>query len=161
MDYVPQYILIHHSAANAPTPQFAAINEWHKARDFVPSAAGWFVGYHKVIEKDGTVVTARADTERDCDALGHNFDSLSVCMAGDFDVSDPTPAQIASLGKVLIAWHKKWGINADKMFPHRHFAAKSCYGSRLPTYWGAIVFLRAMVAQLQPQLAQLLLDEHK
>ena len=149
MEYIPKYIIVHHSAASAPTPQFDAINEWHEARGFPQSESGFFVGYHRVIETDGTVRTARGDLERDCDALGHNFDSLSVCLVGNFDVSEPTPAQVASLGAMLSEWCSRYNLGADVIYPHRHFAAKSCYGANLPDQWAAIVYLRYAIAQLQ------------
>lgn len=156
MDYVPKYILVHHSAAEAPTPQFDAINEWHRVRGFVPSQSGYFVGYHRVIEKDGTVKVARADTERDCDALGHNFDSLSVCLVGNFDQVEPTDAQIDSLGKILNEWTVKYNISASKIWPHRHFANKSCYGSRLENSWAQIVCLSYTPPEEKATLSSLL-----
>lgn len=149
MDYWPKYIIVHHSAAASPQPQFEAINEWHKQRDFPPSLSGFFVGYHRVIETDGTIQIARGDLERDCDALGHNFDSLSVCLVGNFDHSDPTPAQVESLGETLFGWCSKYKLGATDIFPHRKFAAKSCYGANLPDQWAAIVYLRYAIAQLQ------------
>jgi len=139
MKYVPQYIIVHHSAAETPTPQFTAINDWHKARNFPLSELGFFVGYHRVIEKDGTVNVARNDTERDCDALGHNFDSLSVCIVGNLDISDPTPQQTAALGKILAEWSREHNIHPTLIFPHRHFGTTSCYGSRLENTWASLV----------------------
>lgn len=153
--YVPKYILVHHSAANDPSPQFDAINEWHKARDFAPSRSGYFVGYHRVIEHDGTVRIAREDDERDCDALGHNFDSLSVCLAGNFDITDPTSAQVLALGALLAEWCVRHSLTADDIFPHRHFAAKSCYGSRLTDNWAAIVYLDHELTRIRAALAAL------
>lgn len=141
MDYIPKYIIVHHSAAEEPNPQFDAINEWHRARAFVKSELGYFVGYHVVIEKDGTVERARDDLERDCDALGHNFDSLSVCLVGNFDKTDPTAEQLASLGKVLSGWCKKYNISPLAIYPHRKFAAKTCYGNRLENVFGTLVAL--------------------
>lgn len=140
-DYIPKYIVVHHSAADAPDPQFEAINEWHRQRGFTASRSGKYVGYHVVIEKDGTVQRAREDLERDCDALGHNFDSLSVCLVGNFDKTDPTTPQILALGKLLADWCSKYTIHPTQIFPHRHFASKSCYGSRLENDWAAIVCL--------------------
>ncbi len=151
MDYVPKYILVHHSAAQSPVPQFDAINEWHKERDFAKSLLGYYVGYHRVIEQDGTVKVARADLERDCDALGHNFDSLSVCLVGNFDENEPTSAQIVSLGRTLDDWCKRWSINYDQIFPHRHFANKSCYGNKLPDTWAQYQLLTYRIDQLVKQ----------
>lgn len=151
MDYIPKYIIVHHSAADAPTPQFDAINEWHRVRNFAQSELGYFVGYHRVIEKDGTVRIARGDLERDCDALGHNFDSLSVCLVGNLSQNDPTDEQVAALGQLLTAWCKTHSISPAKIFPHRHFANTSCYGSKLENMWANIVCLSELALPTPPQ----------
>lgn len=142
MEYQPKYIVVHHSAATSPQPQFAAIDEWHKARTFPISSLGYYVGYHRVIEQDGTVIQAREDLERDCDALGHNFDSLSVCLVGNFNAYRPTPAQIAALAALLSEWCNKYGLGPDDIFPHRHFGTSSCYGTKLTDNWASYLFLR-------------------
>jgi N-acetylmuramoyl-L-alanine amidase len=133
--YQPQYIIVHHSAAEEPTPQAAAINEWHRARGFAKSESGSYIGYHRVIERDGTVVVARDDLERDCDALGHNYDSLSVCLVGNFSKTDPTPQQIDALGALLDEWCTTHGISPLAIYPHRKFGNTACPGSRLENSW--------------------------
>lgn len=145
--YIPKYIIVHHSAAASPVVQFEAINEWHRARGFPLSNLGYFVGYHCVIEKDGTLRRARLDTERDCDSLGHNFDSLSVCLAGNFSVGEPTPEQIHTLGELLAGWSKEWTIPLEQIFPHRHFNGTECYGTHLSDDWAREVARLYMATQ--------------
>jgi len=142
MENDPKYIVVHHSAAVSPDPQFAAIEKWHAARGFPISSLGFHVGYHVVIEKDGELVRAREDLERDTDALGHNFDSLSVCLVGNFDAYKPTPAQVATLATLLSEWCNKYALGPDDIFPHRHFNATHCYGTKLADNWAAYTFLR-------------------
>jgi len=140
-EYSPTYIIVHHSAVDSPDPQFKDIDAWHRVRKFPKSKRGFHVGYHKVIEKDGTVEIARDDLERDCDALGHNFDSLSVCLVGNLSKNDPTDAQVLALGEVLTDWVNEYKIHPTKIFPHRHFASTQCYGNRLENNWATIVML--------------------
>lgn len=142
MEYLPKYIIVHHSAARSPQPQFEAIDEWHKERGFPVSSLGFYVGYHAVIEMDGTLRRARENTERDCDAYGHNFDSLSVCLVGNFDSSFPTLAQVAALGDLLLMWCDTYNLGPEDIFLHRHFAQKSCPGSKLHDSWARYTFLR-------------------
>jgi hypothetical protein len=139
MEYQPTYIILHHSAADEPSPQFAAINEWHRVRSFAPSEAGWFVGYHKVIEANGIVTVARGDLERDCDALGRNYDSLSVCLVGNLDKHEPTDAQTQALGIILADWCTKYNIHPTKIYPHRKFASTHCPGTQLENTWATMV----------------------
>ena len=155
MEYIPKYIIVHHSAANEPNPQFLAINDWHKARRFPKSERGFNAGYHRVIEMDGSVVKARNDLERDCDALGHNFDSLSVCLVGNLNDNDPTLEQTQSLTQILSEWCNKYGITADKIYPHRHFSATSCYGEKLTDNWAAVCYLNYEIERYSDQLAEL------
>lgn len=149
MEYRPKYIIVHHSAAAAPMPQFDSINKWHKDRDFPLSTLGYFVGYHRVIEADGTVRIARLDTERDCDSFGHNYDSLSVCLAGNLDLNEPTVAQVNALGALLSHWCTLWGLEAEEVFPHRRFNPTSCYGAKVSDNWARLVYLKHEILRLQ------------
>lgn len=155
MEYVPKYIIVHHSAANAPSPQFSVINRSHEGRGFPISKLGFHVGYHRVIEKDGSVQIARGDLERDCDAFGKNFDSLSVCLVGNFNTEDPTPEQIAALGPLLAIWCKKYNLSVFNIHAHRFFGKTACYGSRLRDNWASIVCLKEEIIQLEIDLANL------
>lgn len=110
---------------------------------------GYYVGYHRVIEADGTVRIARIDTERDCDSLGHNYDSLSVCLAGNFDVSEPTRIQAAALGALLSHWCTLWGLESAEIFPHRRFNSTSCYGAKVPDNWAQLIYLKHEILRLQ------------
>ena len=142
MDYVPKYIIVHHSAAEKPDPQFESINQWHKARGFAVSELGYYVGYHLVIEKDGTKRRARNDLERDCDALGHNFDSLSVCLAGNLNISKPTTAQEIALADLLAYWCREYKMPYTEIKPHRAVGQTSCYGTNVPDSWAAYITLQ-------------------
>lgn len=141
MDNVPTFITVHHSAATEPTPQFNTINEWHRQRDFVKSSLGFFVGYHKVIEKDGTIVQAREDDEQNNAVLNHNHDSLAVCLVGNFDKEEPTPEQVASLGQVLDEWCTAHDLSPLDVYPHRKYGSTSCPGSKLENVWPTLVVM--------------------
>lgn len=52
------------------------IRRWHKAR-------GWRdIGYHWIIDRDGTVKPGRAEDEQGAHVRGHNENSLGVCLIG-------------------------------------------------------------------------------
>ena len=124
-----------------PIPQFNSINEWHRIRNFKKSSLGFYVGYHRVIEKDGTVVKAREDEEENNAVLLHNHDSLAVCLVGNFDKEDPTPEQVASLRDVLTEWVDAHDIDPLSIYPHKKFSNTSCPGGRLETTWPMLVYL--------------------
>jgi hypothetical protein len=152
-DYVPKYVIVHHSGVESKRPQFDAINVAHQEREFALSRLGFYVGYHIVIERDGTVRRARQDLERDCDALGRNFDSLSVCLAGNCDVIAPTDAQQRALAALLSEWCRKYRIEAKDIYPHRHFAATSCPGAKCTDIMPRALFLQYEINRLKNAVA--------
>jgi N-acetylmuramoyl-L-alanine amidase len=121
--------LVIHCAATRPSQNIGAkdIDRWHRAQ-------GWLcIGYAKVIRRDGTIENGRDENVPGAHVGGHNHNSVGVCMAGgvsEHDVNVPennfTPAQFASLEKVLREWLKKWP-NA-KVLGHKDFpkVAKAC-----------------------------------
>lgn len=138
----PNKIIVHHTAAVEPTPQFDAINEWHKAREFPLSRLGWYVGYHIVIEKDGTPVIARELSEEGAHTVGENFSSIGICLVGNFDVEMPTPEQVETLAIYLHAYCIAYNIKENQIFPHRKYANKDCYGTNLPDIWAQSILVQ-------------------
>ncbi len=76
-------------------------------------------------------------------------------MAGNFDATLPTPAQVKTLTDFLVQKSKQYLITADNVFPHRHFAQKTCYGDKLSDTWAADL-LRNSVGIVPPVVAPVL-----
>lgn len=74
------FIVIHCSAT---PPQMdtdiKTIEQWHKQRGFLS------VGYHYVIKRDGTRQTGRKLDDIGAHVVGHNHESVGVCMVGGMD----------------------------------------------------------------------------
>lgn len=158
MQNTPRKIIVHHSAAASPTPQFDAINEWHKERWFPISELGFYVGYHYVIEPDGNLRTARYEHEIGAHTIGENERSIGICLVGHFDKADPTAQQVATLGGLLVSICNRYRLFEDDIYPHRAFKATSCYGSRLNNHWAARVYLEHEYRRLQLRLDTLPTD---
>lgn len=112
-------IVIHCSATPNGRPNTAAdINAWHgepvynngklvrkhkferasqAARAFNPQFK--YLGYHYIIERDGTIVTGRHLEEMGAHVAGHNKNSIGICMIGTDEYSSH---QWDSLKKVII-----------------------------------------------------------
>ena len=90
-------IVIHWSATQngkqlRTTTQTAAqrIDDWHKHRGFQRLAGNYkqfnlhlqHIGYHFVIDTDGTVETGRREGETGAHVKGHNLNSLGICLVG-------------------------------------------------------------------------------
>ena len=156
-----KYIVVHHTAVSQTInpDQFDATNNYHKQMFGMQSSLGFWVGYNYEISANGTVRQARVDGEETAAQLGHNKDSLSICMDGNFDIEMPTQAQIDSLKKLCTEKMAQYNIPLENVFPHRYFATytaegapfqanlspyktwdgcapyKSCFGSKLPDTW--------------------------
>ena len=70
-------IIIHCSATEAGKNYYAAdIDKWHKERGY----AG--IGYHYVIDLDGTIEYGRNVAQAGAHCLGHNLNSIGICYIG-------------------------------------------------------------------------------
>lgn len=118
--------IIVHCTATAEGKNFKAadIDRWHKAK-------GWNgIGYHHVVDLDGTVEPGRPENEVGAHCLKHNANSIGVVYVGGLasDGKTPkdtrTPQQKAALVKLLTEI-KQLYPNAT-IHGHRDFAAKAC-----------------------------------
>ena len=101
----------------------ADIRRWHKAQ-------GWNdIGYHYVVDLDGTIEPGRPIEKAGAHCTGHNADSIGVCYIGGCDKkmqpkdtrTDAQTASLLLLLKYLVA--KYPGVT---IYGHRDFANKSC-----------------------------------
>lgn len=91
------YIVVHCTAT--PPDRYVdakEINHWHIQRGF----AG--IGYHYVIQRDGTIEIGRKSDQIGAHAQGHNDSSVAVCLVGGIDKngkpeSNYTPEQAEML----------------------------------------------------------------
>ena len=100
------------------------IRRWHiKER-------GWRdIGYHYVIDIDGTIEEGRPIEEAGAHCTGHNAKSIGICYVGGCDEKmqpkdTRTEAQKASLLLLLKDLRKRY--QKAKIYGHRDFAQKAC-----------------------------------
>lgn len=118
--------IIVHCTSTAEGKNFKAadIDRWHKAK-------GWDgIGYHHVVDLDGTVEPGRPESKVGAHCLKHNTNSIGVVYVGGVasDGKTPkdtrTPQQKAALVKLLTELKHRYP-NAS-IHGHRDFAAKAC-----------------------------------
>ncbi|TNE56818.1 MAG: T9SS type A sorting domain-containing protein [Bacteroidetes bacterium] len=150
----PQYtnvthLFVHHQAGVANPPYGAVVKAIWQQHVY---SNGWCdIGYNWVIAPDGTVFEGRAGGNNVVGAhvTGHNVNSMGVCMLGNFQSDQPTPAALESLRR-LLAWkscdsgidpvaasvHPASGTSLNNISGHRDAGATLCPGdhlySRLP-----------------------------
>lgn len=67
---------------------------------------GWHgVGYHRVINRDGLIESARPDYWQGAHVYGHNENSLGVCLIGRHTFTD---SQFDSLELILRQWQSEY-----------------------------------------------------
>lgn len=114
-------IAIHCSATPAGRDVRAAtIRAWHLAK-------GWSdIGYHFVIDLDGTIEVGRPLRTAGAHVAGHNARSIGICYVGGLaaDGKTPadtrTPAQKAALAQLLTVLRQRWRIAEIK--GHRDYS---------------------------------------
>lgn len=139
MENNPNKVILHHDGVSRSGDSFDVINQAHADRGFPKSQLGFFVGYHYFIERSGAIRQAREHSEEGAHAIGENHSSIGIGLAGNFDEELPTQAQVDSLGTLLYQMRLEFGINENKIFPHRKYADKTCFGTKLPDEWGGLV----------------------
>ena len=99
MKRVIRKIIVHCSATPEGRPvTMEEIRQWHRLGN------GWTdIGYHYVVELDGSIHPGRDESQAGAHCAGHNDDSIGVCYIGGVakDGKTPkdtrTPAQCAAL----------------------------------------------------------------
>lgn len=136
-------IIIHCSATppgwmsgNTAAEKVNEIRRWHvKER-------GWSdIGYHYIIDRDGTVVTGRPVSKAGAHVKGRNANSIGVCLIGgqggtanDKFEDNFTQAQANAL-RTLIAGLKREHPSIEKISGHNQYAAKACCCFNAPAWY--------------------------
>ena len=97
-------------------------------------AQGWAgIGYHFVLRKDGTVELGRPDIAVGAHAEGFNYCSIGVHICGNFNIVEPTEAQLNALPMLLADICDAYGLiaAADIVVGHRDLMATACPGNNL------------------------------
>lgn len=131
-------IIVHCSATRAdwmagqPTSaKVAEIRRWH-VKD-----RGWRdIGYHYLIDRDGTIATGRPVDQVGAHVAGHNTGTVGVCLIGGHGSNENdqfsdhfTARQDEELRRLLKDLQQRFGIK--KITGHNQYAAKACPGFRV------------------------------
>lgn len=131
--------IITHTAVSLTSHTVEDVDDWHKVRwpgftskIFKNTNNEFFhVGYHYVIEWDGTITQTRGNNEEGAHCIGMNKSSIGICFMGNGDVHLPSPEQVKSFKELYTSLSKEFGLNKYDLEPHRKYANKSCHGSKL------------------------------
>lgn len=128
-----RYLTVHHAGDSLGTTgpeRFRVWQEWHM------DERGWGdLAYHYIIGVDGVVWTGREVGLRGDTATSYDPDRhFLVVVEGNFDVVEPTAAQLRALPLVLAWAAATWGVPTDSIAGHKDYAATACPGANLYSY---------------------------
>lgn len=119
-----KYLIIHCSATKEGLDYRAKdIDRWHRQQGYA------CIGYHFVVDLDGTIEKGRDVTAVGAHCLGHNAESLGICYIGGLDGNGKpkdtrTEAQKESMAELVRAL--KLQFKGSEARSHKDFANKAC-----------------------------------
>lgn len=127
----PEVVITHH-ALSKTAHTVKDVNQWHKERwpTFV-SSRGYHVGYHYVIDWNGTLTQTREHHEEGAHVIGMNKRSIGVCFMGNFDNHLPSVAQRKTWQWLYNELQRQYPRIPTR--PHRTYTTdnRSCHGRLL------------------------------
>lgn len=110
-------IILHHTASASATVE--GINNDHLNR-------GWAgIGYHFLIQPDGTIDEARPVKYVGSHCAGNNSSSIGIALVGDFRKTKPTKQQLESL-ELLVAELKDQYPSIRRVLNHNDLYKTLC-----------------------------------
>lgn len=98
----PTHIVIHHSAGNTTSSDFAAVvrGYWN----YHVNTRGWAdIGYNWLVDPNGVIYEGRGDSIRGAHSPCMNGTSTGMCLIGKYSTNTPSTTMITALER-LIAW---------------------------------------------------------
>lgn len=154
-------IIVHCSATRAdwwahlPTSEkVAEIRRWH-VKD-----RGWKdIGYHYLIDRNGTVATGRPLEQVGAHVQGRNIGTIGVCLIGGHGSAETdrfeqhfTVQQDKALRHLLADLQHRYKIS--KVSGHNQYAAKACPGFNVPKWLNAPAQKPVEHKKIEPGMTQ-------
>ncbi len=137
-------LTIHHAGFPEPWETEAwqtTANEIEDIREFhtgpPPEDRGWAdIAYHYVIDRAGRVWQARPLVYQGAHVRHHNAHNLGIVLLGNFDLQDPSAAQLCALREFVLFVKKLYRIPLNRIYTHRELADNhtDCPGTSLFAY---------------------------
>lgn len=128
----PEFIIIHHTERNNDFPVFV---RWrHKfLRKWDDIGYHYLIGNTRPFTKDGKLYFGRPENMHGAHAQGYNYNSIGICLIGNFDKKFPSEKQMNTL--VTLIREKIWQYNipVKNVLGHNELPdiKKSCPGSNV------------------------------
>jgi hypothetical protein len=131
----PERVTVHHTAAAQPLTLEDAIIEMRAIQRYHQKGRGWNdIAYHFLIDGSGRIFQGRPENAQGAHTLGHNAGNVGISIMGDFHPPrsmQPTPAQLASLVKLLKWVQGGLSVPLTTLKGHRDYRSTDCPGDFL------------------------------
>ena len=127
-------IILHCSATKEGKDYKAAdIKKWHLQQKWED------IGYHFVLDLDGTIETGRDERMIGAHTSGQNSDSIGICYVGGCDNNmkpkdTRTKEQKQSMYSLVYKLLTKYKLNLSNVYCHNQFANKACPSFSIGTF---------------------------
>ena len=149
----PEFIVVHHSGGTDLNPLEDTSNHTAQMMEAYHLSLGWDgLGYQYVIHKNGEIWRGRPEHRNGAHTKDQNAKSIGICLSGNFDATLPTKEQINALKWLIDAIKARYTVIGDKIYPHRKFANKTCYGKLLSDTWAKDLVIASL--PIPPTLEQ-------
>ena len=134
-----KFIVLHHTASERGSVE--SIHDAHLKRTDSEGNHWRGIGYHFVIGNgngmpDGAIEpTFRWDEQSSGAHAGvgeYNRDGIGVCLVGNFEEAEPTPAQMDAVKRLVSALKAEFRIDAAQVLRHGELKATACPGRLFP-----------------------------
>lgn len=113
-------VVVHHSATATGTAE--AYARYHVSNNGWPG-----IGYHFVIDKDGTIHQTNELETISYHVSGQNTNSIGICLTGDYDRQKPPEEQLNKCAQLIAMLRQQIG-RPLKIRGHAAFSTKTCPG---------------------------------
>ena len=127
--------IILHCSATPEGKDFRAkdIDLWHRKRGFKS------IGYHYVVDLDGTIEKGRPENEIGSHCLNHNSNSIGICYIGGCDANmkakdTRTEAQKSALIDLVYDIMQQYHLTLNQVYCHNQFSNKQCPSFNINTF---------------------------
>ncbi|MFV0444077.1 MAG: N-acetylmuramoyl-L-alanine amidase [Planctomycetaceae bacterium] len=134
-----KFIVLHHSAAENGSVE--TIDTAHRQRLDANGVPWRGIGYHFVIGNghgmdDGEIRSTFRWREQ-CEGAHagvtqFNQHGIGICLIGNFEERNPTPAQLMSLMRLVQVLRQEYGIEDTAILAHRDIKPTACPGGQFP-----------------------------
>lgn len=96
------------------------------------SSLGYWIGYNYLMDAFGNIRQARKDGEETAAVMGYNKNALHCCLAGNFDLENPTVNQRHALRKWIKEKMIEHSILPENVHGHRWADSAKAQGKTCP-----------------------------